>query len=100
MDCHLRCSHLGVGLTLTELRRSEYWVLKGRQAVKKAMASCALCSKFNARSVLPPNVASLPIPCIEFEVPFQNIGVDLGHLWVKEGITEKKKRCIYCSSPA
>lgn len=38
------------------------------------------------KSVLPPNVSSLPVPRVEFEVPFRNSGVDFtGHLRVKEG---------------
>ena len=39
LDCHLKCSHLGVGLNLTELRCRGYWVPLGRQAVKRALNS-------------------------------------------------------------
>lgn len=91
MDCHSRCSHLRVGSTLAELRRSGYWVPQGRQAVKKILGSCARCKRFNIKSVLPPNVSSLPVPRVEFEVPFRNSGVDFtGHLRVKEETIERK----------
>lgn len=51
--------------SLAELRHSGYRVPQGRQAVKTALASCALCRKFNARPVIYPNVASRPIPRVE-----------------------------------
>lgn len=45
--------------------------------------------------MLPPNLASLPVPCIEFYVYFRNTGVNFtGHLWVKEGTMKRKMNLI------
>ena len=43
-DCHCKVLHNGVRDTLMELR-SEFWVTKGRQAVKNAIAKCSVCKK-------------------------------------------------------
>ena len=84
VDCHVKCSHLGTGATLAELRQSGYWVPQGRQAVNKVLASCARCKRYNSRPVLPNAEASLPAPRADFEVPFQHTGVDFtGHVWGK-----------------
>lgn len=41
--------------------------------------------------MLPPNVSSLPVPRVEFEVPFRNSGVDFTvNLRVMEGTIERK----------
>ena len=91
LDCHERCSHLGTGSTLAELRRSGYWVPQGRQAVNKVLSSCARCKRYNSRPVLPSAVASLPTSRADFEVPFQHTGVDFtGHLWVRDGNQDRK----------
>ena len=43
-DAHVRVIHNGVKETLTELR-SEYWLVKGRQLVRKLIHSCTVCKK-------------------------------------------------------
>lgn len=49
-----------------------------------------MCRKFNARPVLPPNVANLHNPSVEFEESFSEFWERLHRpSWVKEGITEK-----------
>lgn len=35
---HLRCKHLGIGTTMTKLRRSRYWVPQARQSVKSVIS--------------------------------------------------------------
>ena len=47
-DAHLRVLHNGVKETLTELR-SQYWLLKGRQFVRKMIHSCTVCKKLEGR---------------------------------------------------
>lgn len=91
MDGYSRCSHSRVGSTLAKLRCSVYWVPQGRQAAKKVLALCAWCKRFNTRPVLLPNVASPPVPCVQFEELFIISGINFtGHLWVKEETMEGK----------
>ena len=91
LDCHSRCSHLWTGSTLTELRRSGYWVQQGRQALNNVQASCIGCRRYNTRPVLPKSVASLLSPRADFEVPYKHTRVDFtGHLWVRYGSWDRK----------
>ena len=52
-DCHFSVLHYGARDTFTELR-SRFWVMKGRQTVKTAIGSCAICKKLQGRSCTVP----------------------------------------------
>ncbi|GFR08915.1 integrase catalytic domain-containing protein [Trichonephila clavata] len=45
---HMRLHHLGVRIVLSELR-SSFWILRGRQAIKKALPKCLPCKLFKAK---------------------------------------------------
>lgn len=77
MDAHVRYQHLGVGSTLSEVRRSGYWVPKGRQAVKTVLGTCALCRRYNVKHLLSPNVANLLTLRVQLEVPTKTYGSQL-----------------------
>ena len=47
-DAHQRTLHGGVQLTLATLRH-QYWIVKGRSAVKKVIRACLACSRHAAR---------------------------------------------------
>ena len=47
-DAHHRTLHGGTQLTLATLRR-QYWIVKGRSAVKKVIRLCITCSRHAAR---------------------------------------------------
>ena len=57
--CHERVHHCGVRATLTELR-TRYWVLKGRQAVKKIVNGCVICKRWQGPPYSAPKEAPLP----------------------------------------
>ena len=44
-ECHRRVMHNGVRETLCEIR-SEHWIAKGRQFVKKIIAKCTTCKRY------------------------------------------------------
>ena len=48
-DAHHRTLHGGTPLTLAILRR-QYWIVKGRSAVKKVIRVCLTCSRHAARA--------------------------------------------------
>ena len=61
MDAHRRVMHNGVKETLTELR-SSYWLVRGRQFVRKVIHRCLTCRKQEGRpfqSVLSPPLRSI-----------------------------------------
>ncbi len=90
--------HNGVKETLTELR-SEYWLVKGRQYIRKVIHSCIVCKRQEGK----PCHGNPPPPLPEYRVqqsrPFQTTGVDFaGPLYVKtsDGAgTSKVWLCLY-----
>ena len=95
MDAHKRVFHNGVKETLTELRAS-YWLVQGRQFVRKVIFSCVTCRKHEGQ----PYRAVPPPPLPEFRVtvsrPFEHTGVDFaGPLYVRRTENVKVWMCLY-----
>ncbi|XP_064475845.1 uncharacterized protein LOC135389743 [Ornithodoros turicata] len=79
---HWDLLHAGVRDTLVHLRE-RYWVVQGRQTVKKILKRCVVCQRFNARSSQQ-EAAPLPSPRVTKSEPFEVVGVDFaGPLVVK-----------------
>ena len=98
MDAHKRVMHDGVPETLAELR-SRYWLVQGRQFIRKLIHGCIVCRKLEGshyKGIPPP-----PLP--EYRVrqsrPFQTTGVDFaGPLHVRASDhagTSKVWLCLY-----
>lgn len=98
MDAHKRVMHDGVQETLAELR-SAYWLVRGRQFVRKLIHGCIVCRKLegnHCKGIPPP-----PLP--EYRVrqsrPFQTTGVDFAgplHLRASDHAgTSKVWLCLY-----
>eukprot|EP00794_Sanderia_malayensis_P004234 gene4233-biopygen3409 len=89
-ECHERIGHGGVSRTLAEIR-GQYWVVRGRQAVKSVIKSCRGCKVFSAKSLNAVKAAQLPRIRAARTRPFQHTGVDFaGPLYVKQGSETKK----------
>ena len=96
MDAHRRVMHNGVKETLTELR-SSYWLVRGRQFVRKVIHCCLTCRKLEGRPFQ--SVPSPPLP--EYRVrqsrPFCYTGVDFaGPLYVKQSVISKRGKVWLC----
>ncbi len=76
LESHKRVHHGGVRSTLTELG-TKFWVLKGRQYVKKVLRSCLLCRKHEGKAFNPPPSAALPEFRVTQALPFSRLGVNL-----------------------
>ena len=82
--CHERVHHNGVKETLTELR-SRFWIVRGRQVVKKILHGCTICRRLQGKPYSSPTAPALPPFRITKEQPFTFTGVDFaGLLYVKE----------------
>ena len=83
-ECHRKVLHNGIKETLTELR-SRFWVPRGRQVVRRVIARCSVCKKFEGQHYsVPP--AALPGFHLEEQFAFTSTGVDFSvPLFVKAG---------------
>ena len=69
--------------TLVELR-TEYWIPKGRQLVKKILHHCVTCKKLGGAPFRPQPSANLPKTRVTGNPAFTHVGVDFaGPLFMK-----------------
>ncbi|KAG8189020.1 hypothetical protein JTE90_025463 [Oedothorax gibbosus] len=80
---------MGVRIVLSELR-SNFWILRGRQAIKKALHNCLPCKAARAKcdkQIEAPLPAERLIPC----KPFDTTGIDFaGPVYVRGANAPKK----------
>ena len=95
-DCHRRVMHNGVKETLTELR-SKFWLVKGRQAVKKLLHNCVTCRRYEGKPYKAPPPPPLPDFRVTTAPAFTFTGLDYaGPLYVKEAKTKTGKKVWIC----
>lgn len=88
------------GAVRFEHLRERYWILCGRQEVKRVIASCTICRRFKQKRA---EAAPGALPEEHAKMPFENTGVDLcGPLYLKTGekvwivlFTCAVYRCVY-----
>ncbi len=86
-----RLLHPGPDRVFAELRR-HFWVLRGRQAIKRHQRECVVCQKWRAKPTLP-IMADLPSARLQlYQPPFFSTGVDcFGPFVVKIGRRQEKR---------
>ena len=72
---HVQIKHSGISDTLSTLR-GRYWILKGRQAVKRVLHSCVVCSRFEGLPYSSVKSPDLPDLRVSEDAPFTNTGID------------------------
>ena len=83
-QAHERVHHNKVAATLAQLR-TRFWIIRGRQFVKKTFAACTVCSRYEGRGYRVPPQADLPEFRLSQEPAFTGVGVDYaGPLYIKE----------------
>ncbi|XP_073718572.1 uncharacterized protein [Misgurnus anguillicaudatus] len=90
-DADQRLHHPGAERVLAELRR-KYWVIRGREAVRKHQRSCYNCQFWRAKPQTP-QMADLPPARLRlFKPPFYSTGTDcFGPFHVKIGRRQEKR---------
>ena len=87
-DNHTRVQHNGVKDTLTTIRE-KYWILKGRQVVKRIIKTCVICRRAEGKPYSSPPSPDLPEFRVSEEPPFTNVGLDFaGPLLVRRDTVE------------
>lgn len=88
--------HPGAGRVYAELRR-KFWILRGREAIKRHQHHCLDCNKWRGKPKIP-RMSDLPTSSLRLcRPPFYSTGVDcFGPLLVKVGRrTEKRWGVVY-----
>lgn len=81
-DVHRRLLHAGLRSTHSEMRE-HFWVIKGRQQVKKILNQCVICRRLQSRP-FDQLAAPIPIERVRRARPFDSCGVDFaGPLYYK-----------------
>ena len=75
LDCHEKVFHNKVNETLAQLG-SEYWVVKGREAVKEVVGRCVICKTLEGKCYsTPPGPPSSSFRVSE-DLGFTSVGID------------------------
>ena len=74
-EYHTKVFHNGVRDTLNAIRQ-RYWVLRGRESVKKFVRRCVICRKLEGIFFKPASGHDLPNSRVDDGPPFINTGVD------------------------
>ena len=81
----------GVNDTLVALRE-KYWILRGRQAVKRDVKTCMICRRMEGLSYPAQIPADLPACRVSDDPPFTHVGLDFaGPLYVKDGVHQSEE---------
>ena len=73
--------HNGVSDTLTSLRE-RYWILRGRQTVKRVIRSCTICLRHESLPYSHPTPPDLPGDRVSDDPPFAHTGIDFAGLLI------------------
>ena len=98
---HREAMHSGINHTLS-MSRERFWVLRGRETVKRILKGCVVCRRHQARTIAPNPMPDLPRIRVDDAPPFTNTGLDfLGPLYIvkrnesEENTTSKVYVCLY-----
>jgi len=92
MQSHENVKQNGVRETLTEIRH-QFWIIKGRQAVKDVLSKYVTCKKMLGRAYSTPPAPPLPSFRVSDDLAFSKVGVDFtGPLYVKNIYQSKGER--------
>ena len=87
--CHQTVGHNGVKDTLAQLR-TKYWLIRGRQIVKKLIKDCTVCKRMEGQRYLNAPVPLLPSIRLQDDFAFSHVGCDFcGPLFVRSIYVDK-----------
>ena len=94
-EAHKITLHGGLGDTLAQIRKN-YWIPKGRQAVKASLKECNICRRYEARPVHYPGPPNLPQERVTLTRPFEVTGVDYTGAMTITGEADVPKKVYIC----
>ena len=99
MKCYEDVKHSGTQATLNKLRE-RFWVVRGRQVVKKILHRCVICRRHQAKPLLPPSSPDLPSYRVLADFCFQSVGTDFAgpvvkSIYNKNGVMYDAYICLF-----
>ena len=89
---HARMMHSGLGSTLAEVR-TRFWIVRGRQLVKRVLRRCVTCRRYEGAPFRPPRAPPLPDFRVKRSQPFEHVGMDFaGPLYVYDDRNSPAKK--------
>lgn len=83
--------HAGIQTTLYQIRQN-YWLIDGRNQVRKVIRNCIRCARINPGKT-EPSLGQLPAVRLNIARPFTNVGVDYcGPFYIKEKKLRNRNR--------
>jgi hypothetical protein len=83
-DVHESVKHNGIRDTLTTTRE-RYWIIRGRELVKKVIKNCVVCRKADGKPYASGKPPDLPSSRVSNDPPFTNVGLDFaGPLYIRD----------------
>ena len=96
LDSHRRVMHNGMKDTLTDLR-GRYWLVRGRQTVKRILHKCVVCRKHEGKPYQAPPSPPLPEFRVKIEPAFTFTGLDYaGPVYIQEIARSESKKLWIC----
>ena len=93
---HETILHGGVSSTLSKLRE-KFWLLRGRQVVRKILRKCVWCKRINGLPYRLAPVPNLPHSRLEQVRAFNSVGLDYcGPLRYSKGEEGRLEKCYVC----
>ncbi|XP_015750618.1 PREDICTED: uncharacterized protein LOC107330533 [Acropora digitifera] len=96
-DTHNRMLHSGANTTLTAMRE-RFWIIRGRQTVKKSVRRCVRCRRVEGKHFSLPQQPDLPDERVSDNPPFTHTGIDfVGPRYISEkGANEEDSKTYVC----
>ena len=92
---HEKTYHSGVGVTLSNIREL-YWIVKGRQVIKKVLRKCVLCKVVQGQTITPPETPYLPSFRINCNHAFELVGVDYAGFIFYKNVNKQSTELLKC----
>ena len=97
---HERVKHSAVNNTLATIRE-RFWILRGRQAVKRVLRRCVICKKLEGLSYPASYSPDLPNIRVSDDPPFTHVGVDFaGPVYIRANSASgnDSEKCYLCDN--
>jgi len=94
-QAHGQVFHDGIRETLN-LIREKYWIVHGRESVKRVLRTCVICKKYEGKPFPTPTTSQLPTDRVGDHPPFAVTGVDFaGPLYANLTKTSTSPEKVY-----